>query len=131
MPTQPDLIARGLGATNAELGIVSVTRYRVYIRNSDYERVGELTDWKALTVIPAFNDVGTWSLVTSSDSVEAALLTKLSANANLSNLVGTRFHEDFAPAKTTVPFVRFAFVEVAKATTSTTTSRNFPSYARE
>ncbi len=42
--------------------------------------------------------------------IEAALLTKLSANANLSNLVGTRFHEDFAPAKTTVPFVRFAFI---------------------
>lgn len=42
--------------------------------------------------------------------IEAALVTKLSANTNLTNLVSTRFYEDFAPAKTPVPFVRFAFI---------------------
>jgi hypothetical protein len=71
-----DLIARGLGASDAELGSLSTPVFRVYIRGANYERLAELTDWRSLELVLRFNDVGTWTLETSADSVDARLLGK-------------------------------------------------------
>jgi len=35
---------------------------RVFIRDSNYERVGELTAWLSLKAVPVFNGIGTWSM---------------------------------------------------------------------
>jgi microcystin-dependent protein len=71
-----DAISRHLGASDVELGIAGAVFYRVYIRNAAYQRIAELTDWSSLHLVLKFNDVGTWALETSADSVEARLLTK-------------------------------------------------------
>jgi hypothetical protein len=71
-----DLIARGLGATDAELGIIHPVVYRVFIRDGGYKRVAELTDWTSLEFVLRFNGVGTWTLETSAESVDARLLAK-------------------------------------------------------
>lgn len=77
MPVQPDLIARGLGALPSEVGLGSASaRYRVYIRDADYQRVAELTEWISFSCVAWFNDVGTWQLECSSQTIEAELLTK-------------------------------------------------------
>lgn len=76
MAAQPDLIARGLGATDAELGIASEERYRVYIRDHQYKRVDEVTDYASLSLVLRHNGVGTWALEMSADSVSAPLLTR-------------------------------------------------------
>ena len=76
MAAQPDLIARLLGATDTELGLGRAPRYRVFIRNGDFERVAELTEWTSLSLVSRFNDVGTWTLETSAETPEIELLTK-------------------------------------------------------
>jgi len=76
MPVTPDLIARGLGALPSQLGRIAAPAFRVYIRDSGFRRVAELTDWTSFTCIPKFNGIGTWTLETSSDSLEATLLEK-------------------------------------------------------
>lgn len=77
MPAATDAIARGLGATNAQLGITPTVTYRVYLRDGQYKRTGEITnDLINLTCVANFNDVGTWVLEASADSLAARLLTK-------------------------------------------------------
>lgn len=53
-------------------------RYRVYIRNGDYQRVDELTDWLSLTLVRRFNAVGTWELEVARSGLSASLITKTS-----------------------------------------------------
>lgn len=74
-----DLIARGLGATDTELGLTSIRpEYRVYLRNGSYQIIEELTDWISLSLIKRFNAKGSWRLVLHRASPLAALLTKQS-----------------------------------------------------
>lgn len=76
MTAQPDLIARGLGATDAQLFGPSRARYRVYVRDYRYMRVAELTDWTSFSFVRRFNGVGAWTLETAADNREARLLLK-------------------------------------------------------
>lgn len=78
MPDTSDLVARLLGATDAELGLGTSPRFRVYVRNGQYERVEELDNWVSFTCIARFNGVGTWALEMSADSPQAALFTPMS-----------------------------------------------------
>jgi len=76
MPVQPDLIARGLGALPSMLDGATPPRYRVFIRDAQYRRIDELTDWISLSLVLRFNGVGTWALEMSADSVSAPLLAR-------------------------------------------------------
>lgn len=51
-------------------------RYRVYIRDGDYDLVDELSDWLNLTAVIRFNRTGTWALDVSTQSVSAPLLDR-------------------------------------------------------
>lgn len=73
---QPDLIARGLGALPSMLGDSHQPRYRVFIRDGTYRRVDELSDWISLELVLRFNDVGSWALTLSADSLSAPLIEK-------------------------------------------------------
>ncbi|MGW0578756.1 siphovirus ReqiPepy6 Gp37-like family protein [Streptomyces sp. NPDC002920] len=50
------------------------TALRVYIRNSTLQRIGQVTDYTSLTVVPRFNAIGAISLDVSADSPSAPLL---------------------------------------------------------
>lgn len=74
-----DLVARGLGASDVELGITPPPReWRVFIRNAATQIVGELSDWVKLKYINRTNAVGAWSLEVRLDnpSIAAGLLAK-------------------------------------------------------
>jgi hypothetical protein len=74
-----DLIARGLAATDAELGLLRTNpRYRVYLRDAGHQLVDEITDWIGLKLISRFNAIGTWTLELSRRSVLAAQMTRAS-----------------------------------------------------
>lgn len=76
MVFEPDLIARGLGATDAELGITQTTRFRIFIRGENFERLALLTEWTHLELSLKRNAIGTWVLETASDANGIELLTK-------------------------------------------------------
>lgn len=77
MPVQDDLLLRGLAGTDEQLlGISTPTRYRVFVRNTSYQIVDELTDWISLKLVLRFNRTGTWTLEISRDSPSAQLVTK-------------------------------------------------------
>jgi microcystin-dependent protein len=59
-------------------------RYRIYIRDANYQRVDELVDWLNLSLVLRFNATGTWALDVAANSVSASLLT------NLSGIIVTR-----------------------------------------
>lgn len=75
-PISDDLIARGLGATDAELGLARPPIYRAFIRDATFQRVDQLSDWLTLEWVSRTNGVGNWLLELSADSVSAPLLTK-------------------------------------------------------
>lgn len=50
--------------------------YRIYIRDSQFRRIGEITDYTKLDLIPRFNNVGSFVLDLPTDSYAAKELTK-------------------------------------------------------
>lgn len=52
--------------------------YSVILRDEDYIRQDELTDWLSFSYVKRFNGVGTWELEVSNLSVSAPLITKTS-----------------------------------------------------
>jgi len=49
--------------------------WKIYVRDKDLNRVGELDDYSEAKLSPVYNDVGSWSLTLSRKSVNAANLT--------------------------------------------------------
>lgn len=49
---------------------------RVYVRNSTLARIGQVTDYTSLTVVPRFNAIGAISMEVSADSDSAPLLVE-------------------------------------------------------
>lgn len=52
------------------------TALRVYVRNSTLARIGQVTDYTSLTVVPRFNTIGAISMEVSADSDSAPLLVE-------------------------------------------------------
>lgn len=52
------------------------TALRVYVRNSALARIGQVTDYTSLTVVPRFNAIGAISMEVSADSDSAPLLVE-------------------------------------------------------
>lgn len=50
--------------------------WKIYVRDKDNNRVGELDDYTDATFSPIYNDVGTWSVTLSRKSLQAANLTE-------------------------------------------------------
>jgi hypothetical protein len=77
-----DLIARGLGATDAELGVgrPEPPVYRVFLRDPAYNIVDELDAWISLDLVIRWNAIGTWRLEIANDTrtVSAVILQKAS-----------------------------------------------------
>lgn len=51
--------------------------YNIYIRDSQFKRVGEITDYTKLDLIPRFNQVGAFALDVPTDSLAAKELIKI------------------------------------------------------
>ncbi|MFC3453992.1 siphovirus ReqiPepy6 Gp37-like family protein [Amycolatopsis speibonae] len=49
--------------------------WKIYVRDKDNSRVGELDDYTEAKLAPVYNDVGSWSLTLSRKSLQAANLT--------------------------------------------------------
>lgn len=50
--------------------------YKIYIRDSNLKRIGEITDFTKLELIPRFNDVGSFLLILPTDTTAARELIK-------------------------------------------------------
>jgi microcystin-dependent protein len=75
MVVESDLIARGLAASDLELGLGTAPRFNVYIRDKNYNIVDQLTEFNEFTFIPRFNGIGTWRLKIAAESLAASILT--------------------------------------------------------
>lgn len=53
---------------------MSLPTYEVYVRNRDYQRLDRLDEWRTLTFVQRWNDVGTWTLELDAETVAAGLL---------------------------------------------------------
>jgi len=49
--------------------------WRLYVRDAQYQRQGEIRDYSAATLTPVYNDVGTWSITLDRNSPMAPYLT--------------------------------------------------------
>ncbi|MEB3367423.1 siphovirus ReqiPepy6 Gp37-like family protein [Saccharopolyspora mangrovi] len=52
-----------------------MTAWKIYVRDLNYKRIGEVSDFQKLEAILKFNDVGTWILDINQASREALMLT--------------------------------------------------------
>ena len=49
--------------------------WKIYARDQNYQRQGEIDEYREATFTPVYNDVGTWEIVIDRRSDQAAALT--------------------------------------------------------
>lgn len=76
MVVEPDLLTRGFAATDEELGIEFDPEYTVYVRGANFKVLDVIDTWTSLKLTKRFNDVGTWSIVMSDESLSAGMMLK-------------------------------------------------------